>query len=242
MASKKHKIFRGIWLAVVLIFMTWQWQSYQAKSLPNNVFETTLEVFVSEDADKISFIHRKDTSDTEIIFFQGGLVDPDAYRPLCLGLAENGFSCHIVKLRWRMPLWGYESINQLFDLGSGNYILAGHSQGGKMAAQFIHENPGQLKGLILLGTSHPRDFDLSYSTIPTLKLYAEFDGLASVDEVLENQQKLPLNAQIIFIEGGNHSQFGFMRNLLMDSSPTINREQQQMRVQEHMIDFLHTLN
>ncbi len=50
---------------------------------------------------------------------------------------------------------------QMFNLKKGNYIIGGHSQGSKMASQFVYENPNLMKGLFLLGTSHPRDFDLS---------------------------------------------------------------------------------
>ena len=57
-----------------------------------------------------------------------------------------------------------------------------------MAAQFVYENPEVFKGLFLMGTSHPRDIDLSSSNIPCLKLYAEYDGLASVEEVMENKK------------------------------------------------------
>ncbi|MEC8894402.1 MAG: hypothetical protein VX901_13860 [Candidatus Poribacteria bacterium] len=63
-----------------------------------------------------------------------------------------------------------------------------------MASQFVYENPNLMKGLFLLGTSHPRDFDLSERILSTIKLYAEFDGLASVPEVMEtkiNYQKTP---------------------------------------------------
>ena len=60
-----------------------------------------------------------------------------------------------------MPQWDYTKIAKMFNLKKGNYIIGGHSQGAKMASQFVYENPNLMKGLFLLGTSHPRDFDLS---------------------------------------------------------------------------------
>lgn len=238
MASKKHKIFRNIWFTLVTIFMIWQWTTYQAKRLPDQVFESSDTIQVKEDSDKISFISLADKLETEVIFFQGGLVDPDAYAPLCRNVAENGFSCHIVKMKWRMPLWGYERTIELFDLNTEKYVLAGHSQGAKMAAQFVHENPGLLKGLVLIGTTHPRDVNMSRQSIPTLKLYAERDGLASVPEVLNNQHLLPMGSSLILIEGGNHSQFGFMGHLLMDSKAEISAEVQHELMLKHIIPFL----
>lgn len=242
MASKKHKTFRVIWLTFVFVFVVWQAYSYQARGLPKHVFTRSERIEVQEDIEKISFISAIDSIETEVIFFQGGLVDPEAYAPLCRGIAEAGFSCHIVKMDWRMPAWGYEQIKNIFDLDAGNFVLAGHSQGGKVAAQFVYENTGLMKGLILLGTSHPRDVNLSKATIPTLKLYAEHDGLASVSEVLENQPLLPHNTSLVMIEGGNHSQFGYMGHLLLDSSAEISVEAQHKQILQNIILFLNSLS
>ncbi len=101
-----------------------------------------------------------------------------------------------------MPQWDYRKIEAMFNITNGKYIIGGHSQGAKMASQFVYENPGVITGLFLLGTSHPRDFDLSDRSIPTIKLYGELDGLASVSEVMENKNKLPKNADLIEIKGG----------------------------------------
>lgn len=54
-----------------------------------------------------------------------------------------------------MPQYDYKKTLKLFKLDSGNYVISGHSQGGKMAAQIVYENPTLFKGLFLLGTSHP---------------------------------------------------------------------------------------
>jgi pimeloyl-ACP methyl ester carboxylesterase len=126
----------------------------------------------------------------------------------------------------------------MFDLKSGPYVIGGHSQGGKMAAQFVYENPEIMKGLFLIGTSHPRDINLSNLSIPIIKLYAENDGLASVEEVLENKGKLPKHANLILIKGANHSQFGYLGKLLMDNSANISLEDQQQQTFDNLINFL----
>jgi len=63
------------------------------------------------------------------------LTDPKAYAPLCRQLAENGFTCHLIKMDWRLPQYDYKKTLKLFNLHSGSYVVGGHSQGGKMAAQ-----------------------------------------------------------------------------------------------------------
>jgi hypothetical protein len=95
-----------------------------------------------------------------------------------------------------------------------------------------------MQGLFLLGTSHPRDIDLSSLSIPSLKIYAEHDGLASTYEVLENQHLLPKGAELYCLKGGNHSQFGYLGNLLGDDNATISLENQQELTLNAIVNFL----
>jgi pimeloyl-ACP methyl ester carboxylesterase len=227
MKINPRKTFRIVWFSIVAIFSLWMWSTFQARGLPANTFRDDDWVTVEESDDKITFRSTSDINRSEIIFFQGGLTDPEAYAPLCRNIAISGFNCHLVKMDWRLPRYDYKKVKDLFDLSDGDYIIGGHSQGAVMAAQFVYENPGVMKGLFLMGTSHPRDIDLSKMTIPTIKLYADRDGLASVSEVMQNQDKLPRNTKLVLIKGGNHSQFGYLGNLLTDDSPRISLIEQQ---------------
>lgn len=235
---RKRKILRTIWFSAVIIFFAWNWSTYQSRNLPKDTFQNANKVTVLKSDDKITFQADTPNNKLEIIFFQGGLADPKAYAPLCRKLAENGFTCHLMKMKWRMPQHNYKRILELFKLDSGNYIVGGHSQGGKMAAQIVYENPTLFKGFFLLGTSHPRDIDLSSLPIPAMKIYAENDGLASVPEVMENKNKLPKNSKLVLIKGGNHSQFGYLGKLLMDNSADISLEEQQYQTIQQILEFL----
>lgn len=234
---KKRNIFRIVWFSLVTLFFIWQWTTYQSRSLPPNTFENDDRVSVEITNDKIVFRPTTSNYNHQIIFFQGGLTDPKAYAPLCRKIAEGGFICHLIKMDWRMPKWDYQKIKTMFNLERGNYILGGHSQGAKMASQFVFENPKVIKGLYLLGTSHPRDFSLSKRNLPVIKIYGARDGLASVPEVMENKEKLPETTQWIEIKGGNHSQFGFLGKLLTDDDPEITLEEQQKITGETLISF-----
>jgi len=207
-----------------------------------DTFDRNSEISIIESGDKITFSASSEVKRIEVIFFQGGLADPKAYAPLCRRIAENGFTCHLIKMAWRLPQYDYEKIAKMFDLNSGQYVIGGHSQGAKMAAQFVYENPNIMKGLFLLGTSTPKDIDLSNFSIPTIKLYAENDGLASVEEVMKFKDKLPKNTKLILIQGGNHSQFGFLGRLFLDDKPSISLEEQQQRTLEALVSFLNEIN
>ena len=240
--SKRNK-FRTIWFSMVTIFFIWQWSTYQAKGIEDLIFQTNEVIAIKEDGAKISILN-KQASKVEIIFYPGGLVDPKSYIPLGRSLSSLGYSVHIIKMPWRMSTIGYTKIKELFHLNAEDkiYVLGGHSQGAKMAAQFVYENKGLVAGLFLLGTSHPRDINLSSYDIPTLKIYAEFDGLASVAEVYENKNKLPNGSEMKLIVGGNHSQFGYFGNMLMDGKSTINRAQQHEITIKHLDAFLKRIN
>ncbi|WP_166964102.1 alpha/beta hydrolase [Yeosuana marina] len=241
MKIKKRNIFRLIWFSLVTIFFIWQWTTYQSRNLPEDTFKNDNKVYVENSNDEIMFLANNSKNQNEIIFFQGGLTDPKAYAPLCRKIAENGFTCHLIKMNWRMPQWDYKKIETMFDLKNGKYIIGGHSQGAKMASQFVYENPDLMQGLFLLGTSHPRDFDLSNRILPTIKLYGELDGLASVSEVMENKNKLPKNTNLIEIKGGNHSQFGYLGKLLTDNTAEIDLTKQQGLTVEKLIKFFNEI-
>lgn len=239
--SRNRSIIRIVWFSLVGIFMVWNFGTYQARNLPSDTFENSEKVLVEETIDQIIFKSANKNKSLEVIFFQGGLADPKAYAPLCRKLAGAGFTTHLIKMPFRLPLYGYQKISEIIDLPNGNYVIGGHSQGGKMAAQFLFENPKLFKGIFLLATSHPRDIDLSNLDIPALKLYGELDGLASVEEVKENESKLPSGSRSIMIEGGNHSQFGYLGTLLTDEHAEIPLEKQQELTLSYLVDFLNSL-
>lgn len=233
-----RKVIRIVWFSLVAIFLIWNWTTFQGRNLPADTFLDNDQVTVNEDKDQIVFKSFLTDHTIEVIFFQGGLADPEAYAPLCRKIAEHGYTCHLIKMAFRLPQRDYQKITNMFDLRNGQYIIGGHSQGGKMAAQFVYEHPTLMKGLFLMGTSHPRDIDLSEHSIPTLKLYAENDGLASVEEVMTNKSKLPKNTKLVLIKGANHSQFGYLGRLMTDDKADIPVAEQQQIVTNYLLNFL----
>lgn len=238
----KRKIFRVVWFSLAAVFFVWNWLTFQSRGLPDSTFENTGMVEVTVSSDFISFQSTEASKDLKVIFFQGGMTDPEAYAPLCRRLAENGYTTYLIKADWRLPRYDYKKVLTLFNVHEQQFVVAGHSQGGLTAAQIVFENPGAFKGLILLGTSHPRDFDLSGIDIPVMKIYAEHDGLASVDEVMQNKPMLPVQTDWVFLKGGNHSQFGYLGKLVMDDDATISLEEQQRIAVNNMVQFLNNVS
>jgi Alpha/beta hydrolase family len=77
----------------------------------------------------------------------------------------------------------------------------------------------------LIGTSHPRERDLSRLAIDITKMAATNDGVAGPAQF--ETARLPASTQWVRIEGGNHAQFGYYGYQLLDGRATITREAQQ---------------
>jgi predicted dienelactone hydrolase len=81
--------------------------------------------------------------------------------------------------------------------------------------------------MVLIGTTHPKEDDLSLLQIPVTKVYASNDGIAPPDRIRSNQGLLPKQTKWVEIRGGNHSQFGRYGHQLFDGTATISREEQE---------------
>lgn len=217
--------------------MLWMAFSYQSRGFPKSVLQSDSLITVSENDENIRFIPIENKRITGFIFYPGGMVDPKAYAPMSRRLAENGFAVYIVKLPLgSAPLSGQETdvmdyTRQLMDTNQPiqRWVLGGHSRGAAIASRFASHNNDLFSGLILIGTSHPKDvkFDLSNSGLLVMKIYATDDGLASVSEIEKTSEFLPNGTIWIKIDGGNHSQFGYFGTALGDGRAEISREEQQ---------------
>jgi len=129
MKIKKRKLFRIIWFSLLGLFLIWQWSTFQSRELPENTFISTNTIEVIETDDYFTFKPQQNIRKLKVIFFQGGLADPKAYAPLCREIAKMGFTCHLIKMSFRLPQRDYTKIIKLFDLSAGNFVIGGHSQG-----------------------------------------------------------------------------------------------------------------
>jgi hypothetical protein len=242
MSNKKStikKAFRLVWVTGGLIFVAWLFYSYQAHGVEERFLQDSQTTKVEETSDFFLFTPT-DTFNTVLIFYPGAMVDPNAYLPLCRKISDSHIKVYLIKMPWRLASKGYNKPKelQLFDDTTKIYIVSGHSQGAKMAAQFVFENPGLIDKLILIGSSHPRDISLARLDIPVLKIYGSSDGVADEASVMSNKAKLPPGTKFMRIQGANHSQFGFYGFQLGDHRATIDRQQQQAETLKDILQFI----
>jgi pimeloyl-ACP methyl ester carboxylesterase len=242
MTTKKQNIKRTlktIWFSAAFVFMFWQFYSFQSKGVDESLLQESETIKVEQSSDFYLFEPVKEFKEV-LIFFPGAMVDPKAYVPLCRKIADNNIKVYLIKMPWRMASQGYNFPKELKLFADTNktYILAGHSLGAKMAAQFVYENPGLIDKLLLIGTTHPRDISLANSTIPIMKIYGSNDGVADEKSIIKNKFKLPATAKFVKINGANHSQFGYYGFQLGDNSASISREDQQAETLLYILKFI----
>jgi pimeloyl-ACP methyl ester carboxylesterase len=204
-------------IAATLVFVTWSAIAYRANGAAHAALASDRSIVVQHDDGAWSFSPTAAHEDLVLVFFPGALVDPVAYAPLARAVAAAGYPAFIVELPRRGAFGGADD-PEVFarykrQLRRPNtprrWVVGGHSRGAVVAVNVAASRPDDLAGLVLIGTSHPRDVDLSHITIPVTKISGTRDGLASPAEVEANRSKLPPATRWIWIDGGNHSQFGW---------------------------------
>lgn len=241
-----RKLIKTIWILCGITFTIVLFISFQAKGVDKTLLQSSGVVKVINDSNKIEFAPLKNVNSSALIFYPGGLVDPKAYIPLARKISENGYKVIIVKLPFRIAFLESQK-KELFsfskELIQNNdevncWVVAGHSRGGALAAEFVKDESKVVNGLILIGTTHPKEFDLSNLKIDITKIFATNDGLASEKEIKEFANNLPTHTNWVKIEGGNHSQFGYYSFQIGDNKATISRDAQQTILANSIIQVL----
>ena len=238
---------RIAWITAGVLFTLWVVWNMQAHGVPAAARTTSATVTVSQrDGAMVFMPAAAPSTHTALVFLPGGGVDPDAYLPFVRALADAGWPAALVRLPWRMAftesgraeVWRRTQAARAF-LGSDRpIVLGGHSRGAALSASFAGRYPAELSGLLLIGTSHPRDDDLSSLRIPVLKISGTRDCVADLDKSKAGASKLPPQTVWTTIVGANHAQFGYYGTQLGDCGATISREEQQRRLREEVFRWL----
>lgn len=218
---------RRIWviagLVATVIFVGWALIGYRASSEAVAAMRSDARVAVVALDSLVQFTSAAHEAKVRVglLFFAGALVDPRAYAPLGRDLALAGYPVTIVFLPRRGAFGGADS-PQLMEIAAdaintderaSQWVIGGHSRGAVVAIKLEELlrslGANTLAGLLLVGTTHPRDVDLSTLRLPVTKIVGTKDGVAPIAKVEANSRLLPASTQWVRIEGGNHSQFGW---------------------------------
>lgn len=229
-----RKWIRRIWLGAGLSFIAWLVWNSQAHGVSPALLQSNDAVEVSDSGGVLRFWPRRGAAASGLIFLPGGGVDPDAYVPLVRAVADAGYPVALVRLPWRVAPTA-SSQARVWDRIQGvlaqaperRWILAGHSRGAALSARLAGEHPEAPAGLVLIGTTHPKQASLAALSLPVTKIYGTRDCVADSAAVFANAQLLPKHTRWVRLEGANHRQFGWYGAQLGDCSATMSREEQQ---------------
>ena len=204
-------------IGATAIFVVWSIIAYRANGSARAALVSDRSIVVEHDDGGWSLSPTGARQEVALLFFPGALVDPVAYAPLARAAAAAGYPAYIVELPRRGAFGGADDPEVVAryqrrlrqSTTPKRWVVGGHSRGAVVAVNVAASRPPGLSGLVLIGTSHPRDVDLRHLTIPVTKISGTRDGLASVEEVEANRSRLPAATRWIWVDGGNHSQFGW---------------------------------
>lgn len=248
MKIKKIKIalsiVLGLIIAIVVSFLAWSALYYKASEDALRLLESDENILVLTDKDLV-FIPRDKVSDTGLIFYPGGKVEEKAYSYLGHALATEGYKTFIVKMPLRLavlsPAAAQDIIRQ--EKGIDRWVIAGHSLGGSMAADFAYKNPDMIDGLVLIASYPASSSDISYADLEVLSIYGDRDGIADSKKIMDSFDLLPAeNTTVLEIKGANHSQFGDYGFQDGDLRADISPEEQHRYVIEAITELLETIS
>jgi pimeloyl-ACP methyl ester carboxylesterase len=248
MTMRIWPVVRRIWivsgLTATVIFVTWSLLAYRATGEGRRALESDARVTVTHGNGYWSF-RPAVVASTGLIFFPGALVDPIAYAPLVHAVAVSGFPAILIEVPWRGALGGADAPAVLdramaasASSGARRWVVAGHSRGGVIAARVARDGFPGLVGVVLIGTSHPRDFSLAATPIAVTQVFGTRDTVADVEKIERNRGNLPPATRLVRIDGGNHSQFGYYGFQPGDWPATITRGEQQRLTLQAILDTI----
>lgn len=164
-----------------------------------------------------------------LIFYPGGLVEPEAYAPLMQQLATAGVHSFLLRPPLNLAIINIDQADAakastLAQQHCQFYVLAGHSLGGVVATMYAADKPGDA---LLLIASYFSQEGLEDYNAPTMIVTAEQDLLSTAQDIEENKINAPANVLYRQIAGGNHAQMGYYGEQNGDGIATISRQRQQ---------------
>lgn len=198
------------------------------------------------------------STQTGLMFYQGGLVDAHAYLPALAELAEAGVAVVIPKVPGNLVAFDADAGLRQQDAVPGvtQWILGGHSLGSAMAGFSVYDHPDAYVGLLMLTGMNTAETPLTDWDHPVLCITASRDGVLRAAVSPEERLLLPPGVDIDaqnegypteraggytvyrVIEGGNHSQFGSYGAQAGDLTATISEAEQHHQLTEAVLTFM----
>ena len=165
-----------------------------------------------------------------LIFYPGGKVEETAYAPLLHRLAGRGMDVCLVKMPFRLAVFGVNKADHVMKRHDyAHWYIGGHSLGGAMAASYAAAHSADIQGVYMLAAYPAKPLDESTRAVI---IYGSEDGVLNRAKLETADRYLPGGSAVIVMEGGNHAQFGNYGIQAGDGTAVISAEEQQRRTVE----------
>jgi alpha/beta hydrolase family protein len=177
------------------------------------------------------------------IFYPGGRVSHVSYAPLMQAISDNGYNAWLLSMPLDLAMLAVDAADSVKadeaarELCS-HYVLAGHSLGGVAAADYASDHPND--SLLLIAAYPADDKPITHHKGSVISVFANYDGLATVEDIKASKNTLPDTTEWLEIKGGNHAQFGWFGDMDKDGKAIITREIQQGLVLGAALELLAT--
>jgi hypothetical protein len=243
--NSKKRLILLIVLAVVLVaivgFAYYVSDYYHADNIALAALNSTDYYTVNNTDDFITFTPTNNKSNTGVIIYPGGKVQPEAYSVIASKLASNGYTTIIVKMTFNLAFFDGNKADEAIAEHSEikTWVIGGHSLGGVFASDYAVNNQDKIRGVIYLA-AYP-SADASNATFKALSIRGSFDNLTTSEDIEKNKNKFPANTTFVTINGGNHYNYGNYGVQAGDNNSTITREQQQNETVNAILKFLENI-
>jgi len=195
-----------------------------------------------------AFEPKKTVATVGFIILPGGNCDPRSYAPAAHAIAAKGFFTCIIPVPNCVATSGYLRADRIInDYGKiRKWVIGGHSIGGT-AAGFYALQSNNISGVVIWASFMDEAHRLDNTALKVLSVTGSLDGRATPELVNEYSIYLPADTVFVKIEGGNHTQFGWidpypLPYLSQDNAATITIEEQQEIIVRATADFLKQFN
>jgi hypothetical protein len=222
-------------LVAVLLYL----RPLPASSTAVDAMAGTPGATVSDSSSRITLRPTAAASTTGLVFYPGALVDPRAYVPNLLPLAEAGHPVVIIKVPYNIAFFDPNGAGAVMDSNPEveRWVVGGHSLGGVMASSVAGRDDDRVRGL-LLWASFPNGSIADRTELVAMSIYGSEDELTTPADIEDSRDRLPPDATFVEVVGGNHAFFGDYGTQSGDGEASITREDAQRQIRAASLDLM----
>ena len=206
-----------------------EYMSYPSKTeLIDDYLQTYLSTYkvLISNLDSTTLVFKGKNSYAALVFYPGGFVDYNSYKPLMASLASKGIMCILYKMPLNLAFFNIIAPRGIKDKFPEikNWYIGGHSLGGLCSSFYLYFKKNEFKGLILLGSYTTLDF--SNTDLKVISILGTEDKVINMERYNKSKANYPEDFSEIKIEGGCHSYFGMYGLMKNDGTPSISNIEQ----------------